>query len=118
MKHLERTLQGKNGIGRYILMVVIIIVASQIASIPILFLLLPTILSNGGNISDISAAIQNPSDYGIPPNLYLTVLMLSFVIIYFLFSLLIKPLHGRTVRETVNGRRQIRWDRVRTGIIV
>lgn len=118
MKHLERALQGKNGIGRYILIAVIVMVAAQIAAIPLLLLLLPVILSNGGNISDFSAAMQNPSDYGISSNLFLLVMMLTFVIMYFLFALLVKPLHGRTVHETINGRKQIRWDRIRTGIIV
>ncbi len=118
MKHLERALQGKNGIGRYILMAVIVMVAAQMAAIPLLLLLLPVILSNGGNISDFSAAMQNPSDYGISSNLFLLVMMLTFVIMYFLFAVLVKPLHGRTVRETINGRKQIRWNRVRMGIIV
>ncbi len=42
----------------------------------------------------------------------------TFAITYFLFAVLVKPLHGRTVRETINGRKQIRWDRIRMGIIV
>ncbi|WP_313381249.1 hypothetical protein [Proteiniphilum saccharofermentans] len=37
MKHLERALQGKNGIGRYILMAVIVMVVAQIAAIPLFF---------------------------------------------------------------------------------
>ncbi|SDZ79788.1 hypothetical protein SAMN05216331_10473 [Porphyromonadaceae bacterium KH3R12] len=118
MKHLERALQGKNGIGRYILMAVIVIVVAQIAAIPLFLIILPAILSNGGNISDLSAAIQNPSDYGISSNLFLLVMLGTFAITYFLFAVLVKPLHGRTVRETINGRKQIRWDRIRMGIIV
>lgn len=118
MKHLERALQGKNGIGRYILMAVIVMVVAQIAAIPLFLIMLPAILSNGGNISDLSAAIQNPSDYGISSNLFLLVMLATFAITYFLFAVLVKPLHGRTVRETINGRKQIRWDRIRMGIIV
>lgn len=118
MKHLERALQGKNGIGRYILMTVIVMMAAQIAVIPLFLLLLPAILSNGGNIGNLSAAIQNPSEWGISTNLFLVVMLFSFVIMYFLFAVLIKPLHGRTLRETINGRRKIRWDRIRMGIIV
>ncbi|WP_298651391.1 type II CAAX endopeptidase family protein [uncultured Proteiniphilum sp.] len=118
MKHLERALQGKNGIGRYILMAVIVMVAAQIAVIPLFLLLFPAILSNGGNIGDLSAAIQNPSDWGISSNLFLLVMLGTFVITFLLFAVLVKPLHGRTVRETINGRRQIRWDRIRVGIIV
>lgn len=119
MKHLERALQGKNGVGRYILMAVLVLFIAQIVALPLLFLvMIPAILSNGGNIGDFSAAMQNPSDYGISSNLFLVVMMSTFVIMYFLFALLIKPLHGRTVRETINGRRTIRWDRIRMGIIV
>ena len=118
MKHLERALQGKNGIGRYILMAIIVMVVAQIAAFPLFLILLPSILSNGGNIGDLPAALQNPSDWGISSNLLLLVMMVTFVIMYFLFALLVKPLHGRTVRETINGRRKIRWDRIRMGIIV
>ncbi len=118
MKHLERALQGKNGIGRYILMAFIVMVIAQIAAFPLFLILLPSILSNGGNISDLPAALQNPSDWGISSNLLLLVMMGTFVVMYFLFALLVKPFHGRTVRETINGRRKIRWDRIRMGILV
>ena len=118
MKHLERALQGKNGIGRYILMAFIVMVIAQIAAFPLFLILLPSILSNGGNISDLPAALQNPSDWGISSNLLLLVMMGTFVVMYFLFALLVKPFHGRTVRENINGRRKIRWDRIRMGILV
>jgi membrane protease YdiL (CAAX protease family) len=118
MKHLERSLQGKNSIGRYILMAVLVFFVAQMAAFPLLLMLLPVILSNGGNIGDFPAAMQNPSDYGISSNLFLLVMMGTFVIMFFLFAVLVKPLHGRTVRETINGRKKIRWDRIRMGIIV
>ena len=118
MKHLERALQGKNGIGRYILMTVIVMFLAQLAAFPLFLLLLPIILSNGGNLSDFAAAIQRPSDYGISLNLFLLVMMITFVIMYMLFAVLVKPMHGRTVRETINGRKQIRWNRIWMGIIV
>lgn len=118
MKHLERALQGKNGIGRYILMAIIVMVAAQIAALPLFLILLPVILSNGGNIGDLPAALQSPSDWGISSNLLLLVMMATFVVMYFLFALLVKPLHGRTVRETINGRRKLRWDRIWIGITI
>jgi membrane protease YdiL (CAAX protease family) len=99
-------------------MAIIVMVVAQIAAFPLFLILLPSILSNGGNIGDLPAALQNPSDWGISSNLLLLVMMVTFVIMYFLFALLVKPLHGRTVRETINGRRKIRWDRIRMGIIV
>ncbi|WP_352423075.1 type II CAAX endopeptidase family protein [Proteiniphilum sp.] len=118
MNHLERALQGKNSIGRYILMAVLVFFIAQMAALPLFLILLPAILSNGGNIGDFSAAMQNPSDYGISSNLFLLVMMGTFVIMFFLFAVLVKPLHGRTVRETINGCKKIRWDRIRMGIIV
>jgi membrane protease YdiL (CAAX protease family) len=118
MKHLERALQGPNGIGRYILMIVIVLGIAQIVAIPLFLLLLPAILSNGGGIGDLSAAMQNPSEWGISTNLFLAIMLCTFAVMYFLFALLVKPLHGRTVRETINGRKRIRWDRIRMGIIV
>lgn len=119
MKHLERALEGKNGIGRYILMSVIVLLLAQLAAFPLFLVLLPTFLSNGGNIGDfLDAVILNPYDYGISYNLYLLVMLGTFAFMYLLFALLIKPFHGRTVRETINGRKKIRWDRIWMGIMV
>lgn len=118
MKHLERALQGKNGIGRYILMAIIVLIGAQLASVPLFLLLLPILIANGGNMADLSTVLQNPTDWGISMNLILAVMMGTFVIMYFTFALLVKPIHGRTVRETINGRKSIRWNRVWTGIAV
>ncbi len=117
MKHLERALQGRNGIGRYLLMFVSIFFIAQLAAIPVLFMLIP-IIKNGGSFSDITSAIENPTAFGVSANFYLAVMMSTFVLLYFAFSLLIKPIHQRTVRETINGRKHIRWNRIWTGMIV
>lgn len=118
MKHLERALQGRNGIGRYILMAIIVMVAGQFVAFPLFLVLLPSLLSNGGTVADLPAAMLNPSDWGISSNLVLSVMIGTFVIMYFLFALMVKPLHGRTVRETINGSKKIRWNRIWMGIIV
>lgn len=118
MKHLERAFQGKNGIGRYILMAIIVFIGAQFVSAPIFLVLLPSLIANGGSITDFSAALQNPSEWGISMNLVLVVMMATFVVMFFAFALLVKPINGRTVKETINGRKFIRWNRVWTGIIV
>lgn len=117
MKHLERALQGRNGIGWYILMLVLVIFIAQLAAIPLFILFIP-LVKNGGNFDDLMSAIENPTEFGISNNLALALMMLVFVLLFFAFALLVKPLHERSLRETINGRKHIRWKRVWTGIIV
>ena len=118
MKHLERALEGKNGIGRYVLMLVIVWGVAQVASVPLFLVLLPALLSHGGSIADIAAALQNPSQWGISTNLLLVIMLSIFAIMFLMFAVLVKPFHGRTLQETINGRKHIRWNRVWMGILV
>ena len=58
------------------------------------------------------------SSYGISNNLGLALMIFSFVGIFLVFALLIKPFHRRTVLETINGRNYLRKERIRMGILV
>lgn len=120
MKFLERALDGQNQIWKYILLFVAVFFGGQmIGSIPLsIVILYKTMLS--GNMANFNAA--NPMDfstYGISANVGLLLALFAFVAMFFAFALLIKPLHRRTVAETINGGRlPVRKNRIYAGMFV
>lgn len=119
MKHLERAFQGKNGIGRYIaLLLITFIGGSIVGSIPLATVMIIKSFASGSFDAISSNSATDFAAYGISNNFGLILLLFSFIAVFFFFFGLIKPLHGRTLNETINGRNYIRWNRIWTGIIV
>lgn len=119
MKHLERALYGQNQIWRYIALFLIAFFGGQmIGGIPLVVVMLGKAFVAGDMSRITSGNFMDFSAYGISNNLALTLILLTFTAIFFTFALLVKPLHGRTLKETINGRKHIRWNRVWMGIIV
>ena len=119
MKHLERALQGKNGIGRYItLLLIAFIGGSMVGSIPLAIVMIVKAVTSGSMGAVTSPNYMDLSVYGISNNAGLILILLTFVVIFFSFAVLVKPFHGRTLKETINGRKHIRWNRIWMGIIV
>lgn len=119
MKHLECAFQGRNGIGGYIaLLLIIFIGGSIVGSIPLATVMLIKSFSSGSFDAISSNSAMDFAAYGISNNFGLILLLFSFIAVFFFFFGLIKPLHGRTLNETINGRNYIRWNRIWTGIIV
>ena len=62
----------------------------------------------------ISRLSANPNDLsllGFNPNINLLMLLFPFVVGLIAFILLIKPLHARTLKITINGTNTFRWNR-------
>lgn len=119
MKHLERALQGKNGIGRYIaLLLIAFIGGSMVGSIPLVIVAIVKAVTSGRMETITPQNSMDLSAYGISNNVGLILILLTFVAIFFTFALLVKPFHGRTLKETINGRKRIRWNRIWMGIVV
>ena len=112
MNHLESAFNGRNHIWRYIIMIVVILVASNtIGAIPLLVALAMKSVSNPDVISQLAA---NPNDYsviGLEPNVGLMMMLFPFIAGLAAYILLIKPLNGRTFLSTINGTGKIRWNR-------
>lgn len=116
MKHLERALDGQNQVWKYIVMFIVAFFGGQIiGGLPLAAIILIKTFTSGAvkpeNHMDFSA-------YGISSNMGLALMLLSFVASFILFAVLIKPLHKRTVLETINGRNKIRKNRILMGILV
>lgn len=115
MKHLERALDGQSQIWKYIVLVLIAFLGGQlIGGIP----LLAVILTSGDMSAMSSGNSLDFSAYGISSNLGLLLMLFAFVVIFFMFALLVKPFHKRTVIETINGRKRLRKDRIWMGMLV
>lgn len=116
MKHLERSLDGQNQFWKYIVMFLGAFLGGQIlGSIPLAIIKFiedfpSQDISDINNISSIS--------HGLSLNLFFFLLLIVFVICFLIFALLLKPLHKRSLTETINGTNTIRKDRILMGIIV
>jgi uncharacterized protein len=111
MNHLESTFRGKNGLWRYILMIVIVLVVSNtIGAIPLLIAIAIKSATNPQIFSLISA---NPNDYsvlGLEPNTLLVLMLFPFLAGLAAFILFIKPLNSRKIKIVINGTQKIRWN--------
>lgn len=112
MNHLESSFAGKNSFWRYIVMIVmILLVANSIGSIPLVTALF---IKSQSDPSVISQYAANPSDMGIlglSSNVGFIVMMIPFITSLIAFILLIRPLNSRTIRTVINGTSKIRWNR-------
>jgi membrane protease YdiL (CAAX protease family) len=112
MNHLEATLTGKNNFWRYIVMVAVVIAASNtIGALPLLIAIGIKSVSNPEIVSQLSI---NPNDFSvldIESNIVLIMLLFPFIAGLAAFILLVKPLNKRTLKNTINGTTEIRWNR-------
>jgi membrane protease YdiL (CAAX protease family) len=112
MNHLESSFNGKNSIWRYVVMFAAVLLASNtIGAIPLFIAYAVKTASNPEIVSKIAA---NPSDIGVlglDRNVGLILMLVPFIAGIITFILLVKPLHGRTITQTINGTSSIRWKR-------
>lgn len=91
--------------------VAIIIVTNTVGALP---LLIAVALKSGSNPEVFSQLAANPNDYsvlGLEPNTGLLIMLFPFIAGLVAFILLVKPLNNRTLKNTINGTNNIRWDR-------
>jgi uncharacterized protein len=112
MNHLESAFTGKNSFWRYIVMIVAVLLASNtIGSIP---LLVGYFIKSASNPDIATKLAANPSDFsvmGFDPNVGLVLMVIPFVAALIAFIFLVKTLHNRTFRQTINGTSKIRWNK-------
>ncbi len=119
MKHLEAGFYGNNSFCRYLGMTLAIFFGvASIGQIPLLIVLFVKGFSADRNLAEASANTMDFSQYGISNNLGLFLMLLSFVACFFGFWLLIKPIHKRTMLQTINGGRKIRWNHIAMGALI
>jgi uncharacterized protein len=113
MKYLSYSFSGKNTPWRYLVMLVaVFLAANTVGAIPMIIGFASRAATDPEAASRLAA---NPSDLsviGIDPNLALFMMLFPFLAGLVAFGLLIKPLHGRTLKQTLTGAASLRWKRV------
>lgn len=110
MNFLEAGYIGKNGVWRYILMLIVTLVASNtIGAIPLISALFIKAASDPSVISQYSADPSNYGLLGLGPYSGLAVMIFPFMAGLAAFILLVKPLNGRSFKMTITGNNTIRW---------
>jgi membrane protease YdiL (CAAX protease family) len=112
MNHLESSFIGKNSFWRYIVMFGAVLIASNtIGGIPLFIGYAIKTASSPELIGQIAADPSDMGALGFDPNVGLLLMLFPFVAGIITFILLVKPLNGRTLKQTINGTRSIRWKR-------
>ena len=113
MKHLESAFNGRNGVWRYLVMFgAVLLAANTIGAIPMFIAYSSKIITNPEIIEELKANPSNLSLLGYDPNLSLIMILIPFMAGLAAFFFLVKPLHNRTFRETINGTSSVRWGRI------
>ena len=111
MNFLERALDGKNQLWRYVVTILgAFLVMNFIGGIPMFAVMVVQIIKTGGELS----AAQSLTDFsflGVSQNVGFFLMMFIFAVGLFATILFIKLLHQRSFAETVNGTRKVRWSR-------
>ena len=89
----------------------VLVASNTIGAIP---LFIAYAVKSANNPEVIGKIAANPSDIsvlGFDPNIGLLLMLIPFVAGITAFVLLIKPLNGRSFKQTINGTNSIRWKR-------
>jgi uncharacterized protein len=119
MNHLRLTIDSDKSFWKYIivflkyvLMIGAILIASNtLGALP---LITTVFLKSGSNPEILSSITENPNDFsvlGLDPNALLIMMLFPFIAGLLAFVFLVKPLHNRTLKMTINGTEKIRWNR-------
>jgi membrane protease YdiL (CAAX protease family) len=112
MNHLESAFTGKNMIWRYVVMIVVILAASNtIGAIPLFIAIAIKSASNPEILTQFSANTNDYSLLGLDPNALLVMMLFPFIAGLGAYLLLIRPLNGRSFVSTISGTGKIRWKR-------
>ena len=116
MNFLQTGYRGKNESWMYVIMFFIIFLGSMIGQIPIT---IKAFFASGKDLQRFAESGQNSfADLGIDCNLYLFLLLLSFVIPLLLFIPFVRKIHKKKIRWIVTSRQKIDWSRFFFGIFI
>jgi membrane protease YdiL (CAAX protease family) len=112
MKHLELSFTGKNNFWRYILMILLIFLATNtIGSLPLTIVSLVKSAGNNHALSEISSDLNFLTTMGVSQNMILFLVLFAFIVGLATYYLLVKPMNGRTFLQTITGAEGFRWSR-------
>ena len=104
-----KSFKGENYWWRYLFMIIILLIATQIGSLPLIIVSAIKSYSSGEVLTQEN--IINFQSMGLNKNLGLFLLSLPFAVGLVMFLVLIKPMHKRTITDTLTGRKQFDFNR-------
>lgn len=116
MNFFQTGYKGKNDWWMYLVMFFIIFIGSMIGQIPITIAALTK--TAGDQQKLLESAENNFADLGIDSNLYLFLILLSFIVPFILFTIVVKFMHKKKFTSVVTSRKKIDWKRVFFGVLV
>ena len=110
MNYIEQAYKGKNEWWRYLLAIITIFLGWQFLGVIPLFM---AAYNHSDDLGELIRSSENAfGDLGINSNLYLFVMLLTFVfgLLFLLFS--VKKIHLRSIRSLITSRDKVDWKRV------
>ena len=108
---LEQGNKGRNEIGRWVAMIIIVVIVSQIVGAIPLQILISSKLSENPDLHPNPENFLDLAAYEIDPLTGFALMMIPFILGLFSLLILIKPIHGRSVRSLLTGNKDFRWKR-------
>ena len=109
MSFVSNAFIGKNSFIRYFSGLLIIIAASQlVGAIPLMIAIIVKI-RDGGQLNPDN--IYDLSGLGLSQNLTLVLMLIPFIVGLIAIWLVVKYIHGRTLKQTITGRTRFSWKR-------
>ena len=109
MNFLQTGYKGKNDSWMYVIMFFIVFIGSMIGQIPIT---VKAFFAADGDLQKFAKSGENSfADLGIDANLYLFLILLSFIVPLALFLLTVRGMHKKKITWIVTSRKKIDWGR-------
>lgn len=116
MGFIQTGYKGKNDWWMYVVMFFIIFFSTVIGQIPIT---IKALFQVEGDIQKFSESGENGfADIGIDSNLYLFLMLLSFVVPLIVFYFVLKSMHKKKFLWIVTSRKKIDWKRFFFGVLI
>ena len=88
-----------------------------LGGIPLIGIIILKGVQNGGNFTPPENSVDL-SAYGIDPNFGLALMVLPFIAMLVIGALLVWSFHKRSLKDVLNGGRNIRWERLISGFVL
>ncbi|CAI8430449.1 MAG: Uncharacterised protein [Flavobacterium sp. SCGC AAA160-P02] len=116
MDYIQTAYKGKNDAWMYIIMFFIVLFGNFIGQIPIT---VRAFFAANGDMEKFVKSGENAfADLGIDSNVYLFLILLSFIVPLFLFILAVKGIHKKRLTWVITSRKKIDWKRFFFGVFI
>lgn len=108
-KYFIKAFKGKNNFWRYLIVILVVFIATQIGSLPLGIVVASKAIVNGIEMN--ASNLTNFKLLGINQNLGLMLITLPFVAGLIAFVLMFKTFHKRSILDSLTGRKKFDWNR-------